>query len=92
LNNARSRLSNVIDVLPNIKIAIAGTDGAVISYIVNKLVTHTIGFTTTLTPILESVQALKRVKGTGMNFERLILLIGALIAIYMVLMLIFRKF
>jgi len=92
LSSARSRLSNVIDVLPNIKIAIAGTDGAVISYIVNKLVTHTIGFTTTLTPILESVQALKKVKGTGMNFERLIFIIGALIAIYMVLMLIFKKF
>jgi len=92
LNHHSSRLFNVIDVLPNIKIAIAGTDGVVISYIVNKLVTHTIGFTTTLTPILESVQALKKVKGTGMNFERLILLIGALIAIYMVLMLIFRKF
>jgi hypothetical protein len=92
LNHRSSAISKVIDVHPNIKIAIAGTDGAVLSYIVNKLVTHVSSFTATLTPILESVQALKKVKGTGMNFERLILLIGALIAIYMVLMLIFRKF
>jgi len=91
-HSSSKAISKVIDVHPNIKIAIAGTDGAVISYIVNKLVTHISSFTATLTPILESVQALKRVKGTGMNFERLILLIGALIAIYMVLMLIFRKF
>ena len=92
LNHRSNAISKVIDVHPNIKIAIAGTDGAVLSYIVNKLVTHVSSFTATLTPILESVQALKKVKGTGMNIERLILLIGALIAIYMVLMLIFRKF
>jgi len=92
LSHRSSAISNVIDVHPNIKIAIAGTDGAVVSYIISKLAIFTDSFTATLTPILESVQALKKVKGTGMNFERLILLIGALIAIYMVLMLIFRKF